>query len=156
MKRFIVCLIIASLLIQIGCSSITQIPLPIEATKSESDIRSLNYFGERLSSTILFTDSIEAEAYWLKMKDDKIGILTSGLEDTTSISVDKIKSIYFYDLWRGFLFGGLYGLLLAGYFGIAGPNYVMPLVGFSLGMAYGLYALSEREFYFVQNKSLQE
>ena len=153
MKRGIVYLVISSFLLQVGCSSITQIPYPVDESKSENEIRSLNYFGERLTSTIHLNSSIEVEAYWLNLKDDKIYFLTVGLDDTTSISTDKIKSIYFFDWWRGFLFGGLDGLVLAGYFGIAGPNYVMPPIGFSLGMAYGLYALGDREFVFVQDSS---
>lgn len=156
MKRLIICLVIATLLIQIGCSSITQIPYPVDESKSENEIRSLNYFGERLTSTIHLNSSTEIETYWLNLKDDKIYFLTEGLDDTTSVGIDKIKSIKFYDLWRGFLFGGIDGILLGGWMGIAGPNYVMPLIGFSLGMAYGLYALGDREFNFIQNKSVQE
>ena len=68
MKKVIVCLLIAAMLIQIGCSSVTQIPYPVEESKSENEIRQLNYLGERLSSTIILTDSTEVEANWLKLK----------------------------------------------------------------------------------------
>ena len=76
MKKVIVCLLVAAMLIQIGCSSITQIPYPIDESKSENEISQLNYFGDRLNSTIHLTNSVEIEAYWLKMKDDKIYFLT--------------------------------------------------------------------------------
>ena len=154
MKKLISCLVLTSLLLQIGCSSITQIPYPADQRKSDDEIRQLNYFGERLSSTIHLTNSAGIEAYWLKMKDDRIYFLTEGLNDTTSVNIEKVKSVKFYDLWRGFLFGTLDGLFLGGYFGMAGPNYVMPIIGFCLGLGYGLYALGDREFIYVHNDVL--
>lgn len=150
MKRFVSCIIIFSLLGQIGCSSITQIPYPTDERKSENEIRQLNYFGERLSSTIQLSNSIEIEAYWLNMRGDKVCFLTNGLDDTTSVTVDKIESIRFFDWWKGCLFGGLSGLFLYVWIGLATWNLYASLLGFSLGMSYGMYALTDREFYFVQ------
>ena len=152
MKKLISCLVLTSLLFQIGCSSITQIPYPVDENKSENEIRSLNYFGERLNSTIQFTNSIEVEAYWLKMKDDKVYFLTEGLDDTTSVTVDKIESVKFFDWWKGCLFGSLSGIFLYSWIGLTTWNLYASLVGFSLGMSYGMYALTDREFNFVQSK----
>jgi hypothetical protein len=158
------------MLLQIGCSSITQIPLPLESVRSESDIRALNYFGERLSSTILLTDSIEVEAYWLKMRDDKIYFLTEGLDDTTSVGIDKVKTVRFYDGYGGCIKGGWLGIgltLLAGlYITELGPSsenhessytvLALVLPAMLLSMTYGTFFLGEREFNFVQNKPIQE
>ncbi len=91
-KELLIYLLIFALLLQLGCSSITQIPYPVDESKSDNEIRSLNYFGERLNSTITLTNSIEVKAYWMKLKDDKIYFLTEGLDDTTSVTIDKIKS----------------------------------------------------------------
>jgi len=125
MKRFIVYLIIVTLLIQIGCSSITQIPYPIEEGKNEDEIRSLNYFGERLSSNIQLTNSVEIEVYWLNLKDDKIYFLTNGLDDTTSVAVDKIKTVKFYDMYGGCMRGVALG------FGISGLETLILWIGIS-------------------------
>lgn len=161
MKKTLVYLVLFSLLVQIGCSGITQIPYPVDESKSENEIRQLNYFGERLNSTIQFTNSIEVEAYWLKMKDDKIYLLTEGLDDTTSVTIDKIKTIRFFDWWRGCLFGGLGGLVYWGALGIAVGNVggaghevgISPIVWvlMALPIVYGVYALSDRDFNFVQS-----
>ena len=171
MKKVIVCLLIAAMLIQIGCSSITQIPLPIEETKSESDIRSLNYFGEKLSSIIILTDSIEVEAYWLKLRDDKIYFLTEGLDDTTSIGVDKIKTVKFYDMYGGCMKGGVLGFVISGletlvlWAAISGSTgdksggaaiLVAYPVTIFLSILYGVSFMGGREFNFVQNKSAKE
>ena len=150
MKKTLVYLVLFSLLVQIGCSGITKIPYPVDKSKSENEIRQLNYFGERLNSTIQFTNSIEVEAYWLKMKDEKIYLLTVGLDDTTSVTIDKIKTIRFFDWWKGCLFGSLSGIFLYSWIGLTTLNLYASLVGFSLGMSYGMYALTDREFNFVQ------
>jgi hypothetical protein len=97
MKRGIVHLLLFSMLCQLGCNGITQIPYPVDERKSENEIRQLNYFGDRLSSTIQLTNSFEIEAYWLKIREDKIYFLTNGLDDTTSVTVDKIESVKFFD-----------------------------------------------------------
>lgn len=167
MKKVLVCLLIFSMLLQIGCSSITQIPLPIEATKSESDIRSLNYFGERLSSTILLTDSIEVEAYWLKLRDDKIYFLTEGLNDTTSVSLNKIQTVRFYDAYGGCMKGGLLSLGLIALTAVAfGSNtnqnssneftaltvLLVFAISTGIGIVSGLLFFGGREFNFVQSK----
>ena len=106
-RRTFIYILISSLLFQIGCSGITLIPYPIDESRSDRDIKSLNYFGEKLNSTIQFKNSIEVETYWLKMKDGKIYFLSDGLDDTTSVLIEKVKSIYFFDFWRGCLFGGM-------------------------------------------------
>lgn len=156
MKKVVVGLLIFSLFLQIGCSGITQISLPVEQSKSENEIRQLNYFGERLSSTIFLADLAEIKASHITLKENKIYFLSNNPNDPPFLDVEKVKSIMFYDLWRGCLFGGVDGILLGGIMGMAGPNYVMPLIGFSLGMAYGLYALGDREFVFIQNKSVRD
>lgn len=171
MKRFIVYLIIVTLLIQIGCSSITQIPYPIEKGKNEDEIRSLNYFGERLSSNIQLTNSVEIEVYWLNLKDDKIYFLTNGLDDTTSVAVDKIKTVKFYDMYGGCMKGGWLGVGISLVAGILisdfgpkgghpeGAGYGAVLIGAAamiLSTIYGIFFLGEREFNFVQGKSTIE
>lgn len=161
MKKGIVCLLVIALFVQIGCSSITQIPYPIDESKCENEIRSLNYFGERLTSTIHLNSSTEIESYWLNLKDDKIYFLTDALDDTTSISIDKIKSIYFFDWWRGCLFGGISylvaGTALTGMSQLASnktmeaSSVFFPAIFSILPFAYGIYAFSDREFNFIQN-----
>lgn len=162
MKKTLVYLVLFSLLVQIGCSGITQIPYPVDESKSENEIRQLNYFGERLNSTIQFTNSIEVEAYWLKMKDDKIYFLTEGLNDTTSVSIDEIKMVRFYSRTMGCVRGellslGIMGLTVLfveifvrdkGYTGypIAIGGSFMIVLGFIIGVNF----LGDIEFNFVQ------
>jgi hypothetical protein len=159
----VVYLLVALLLFQLGCSGITQIPYSIDESKSDNEIRSLNYFGERLNSTIHFKNSFEVETYWLKMKDDKIYFLTDGLDDTTSVLIEKVQSIYFFDFWRGCLFGGIsyiiFGTLLVGMSQLTSKktgeaSYVLfPAILSILPFAYGIYAFSDREFIFVPSES---
>jgi hypothetical protein len=171
MKKVIVYLLVAAMLIQIGCSSITQISLPVEQSKSENEIRQLNYFGERLSSTIHLTNSSEVEAYWLKLKDDKIYFLTDGLDDTCSVGNDKINTIRFYDGYGGCMKGAWLGLgltLLEGFLlwrfssgntGHPGAGVAILISGpasIILSTLYGIPFLGEREFSFVQNKSIRD
>ena len=165
MKKTLVYLVLFSLLVQIGCSGITKIPYPVDKSKSENEIRQLNYFGERLNSTIQFTNSIEVEAYWLKMKDEKIYLLTEGLDDTTSVTIDKIKSIRFYDTYGGCMKGAWLGFgltLLEGIilWGFSSGNTGHPGAGIALLVAgpvviilstlFGLSFMGERDFNFVQ------
>ena len=160
MKRGIVHLLLFSMLCQLGCSGITQIPYPVDKSKSENEIRQLNYFGERLRSTIQLTNSIGIEAYWLKMREGKIYFLTEGLADTTSVTVDKIESVKFFDWWRGCLYGGICYIIagtgLIGFSNLSNNNAkefgfaFFPAILSVLPFAYGMYAFSEREFYFVQ------
>lgn len=170
MKKIITYLILISFLLQIGCSSITQIPYPVDESKSESEVRQLNYFGERLTSTIQLTNSCEIEAYWLQMRNDKIYFLTEGLVDTTSIMIDQIQTVRFYDAYGGCMKGGWLGLgltLLGSLFMVeftskshrkdAGYGIVIlaPIVSL-LSIMYGLFFLGEREFNFVQSISAKE
>jgi len=166
MKRLIIHLMIASLLFQIGCSGVSQISLPIDTNQNDIEIRSLNYFGERLTSTIYLTNLVEVEAYWLKMKDDKIYFLTEGLDDTTSIGIYKIKTVRFYDMYGGCMRGGLLSL---GFFVLTGVafgsngnsnkstenNSLWALIsfGFSIGVGVlgGILFFGHREFNFIQN-----
>lgn len=160
MKKFIVYLLITVLLLQIGCSSISLISYPTDERKNENEIRQLNYFGERLSSTIQLTNSIEIEAYWLNMQGDKIYFLTEGLYDSISVTVDKVESVKFFDWWRGCLYGGISYLIagtgLIGFSNLSNNNAkefgfaFFPAILSVLPFAYGMYAFSEREFYFVQ------
>ena len=83
---------------------------PVELSKSENEVRQLNYFGERLNSTIQLTNSVEIEAYWLNLKDDKIYFLTNGLDDTSSVGIDKINTVRFYDGYGGCMKGAWLGL----------------------------------------------
>jgi hypothetical protein len=171
MRTVVTDLLIVLLIFQIGCSSITQIPLPIETSKSENEVRQLNYFGEKLNSTIKLTSQVEVEAYWLKMKDDKIYFLTSGLDDTCSVGVDKINTIRFYDGYGGCMKGAWLGLgltLLEGFllWGFSSGSSGHPEAGVAilivgpvsiiLGTLYGIFFLGEREFNYVQNKSVRE
>jgi len=119
LKRGIVYLVISSYLLQVGCSSITQIPYPVDERKSENEIRQLNYFGERLTSTIELTNSCEIEAYWMQMRDNKIYFLTEGFDDTTSLVIEKIKTVRFYDAYGGCMKGGLLSLSLFALTGVA-------------------------------------
>lgn len=165
MKKTLVYLVLFSLLVQIGCSSITQIPYPVDENKSENEIRSLNYFGERLSSKIQLTNSVEIEAYWLNLQDDKIYFLTDVLDDTCSVGIDKINTIRFYDGYGGCMKGGWLGLGLSVIGGIfiwdfgpkgghhEGASYAIITFGaitMLLSSAYGLFFLGDREFNFVQ------
>jgi len=161
-KRVVVYIIIGSLLIQIGCSSITQISLPVERSKSENEIRRLNYLGGRLSSTIHLIDSSKIEANWLNLEKNKLCILTNNLADPSFIQIEKIKSIKFYDWWRGRLGGGMFSILFGSLiFGIANltkdknteSNYSFARIIITvLSLGYGMYALGEIEFSFVQNE----
>jgi hypothetical protein len=166
MKKTLVYLVLFSLLVQIGCSSITQIPYPVDESKSDNEIRSLNYFGEKLSSTITLTNSIEVKAYWLKMKDDKIYFLTEGLDDTTSVAIDKIKSVRFYDFYGGCMKGGglslglimLEGIILWGFSsndtGHPGAGIAILIIGpatILLSTLIGISFMGDREFNFVQS-----
>lgn len=160
MKRGIVHLLLFSMLCQLGCSGITQIPYPVDKSKSENEVRQLNYFGERLNSTIQFTSQVEVDAYWLKMREDKIYFLTEGLDDTISVTVDKVESVKFFDWWRGCLYGGISCLISGtGLIGLSNLTYsntkefgftLFPTILSILPFAYGMYAFSEREFNFVQ------
>ena len=168
MKKTIIGLLIASLLIQIGCSSITQIPYPTDERKSENEIRQLNYLGDRLSSTIQLTNSIEIEAYWLNMRGDKIYFLTNGLDDTSSVSINKVKTVRFYDAYGGCMKGGWLGLgltLVEGFIlwglssrsntGHPGAGIALLVVGpatILLSTFYGIFFMGQREFNFAQNK----
>jgi len=171
MKRIIVYLIITSLLIQIGCGSVSQITLPIETNRNEQELRSLNYFGEKLSSTICLIDSVEIETRWLNLRGDKIYFLTGGLDDTTSVGIYKINKIRFYDAYGGCMKGGwlglgltLFGTVLIEPFGSKGGHpegagYAIIVIGAGamlLSTLYGIFFLGEREFSFVQNKVIQE
>ena len=165
MKKTLVYLVLFSLLVQIGCSSSTQIPYPVDKSKSENEIRQLNYFGKRLNATIQFTNQVEVESYWLKMKEDKVYFLTEGLEDITSAGVDKIKSVRFYDGYGGCMKGGWLGLGISLFGGFIvssivpkgghpeGAGYAAITFG-ALAMllltAYGLFFLGDKEFNFVQ------
>ena len=162
MKRFIVYIIITSLLVQIGCSSITQIPYPVDERKSENEIRRLNYLGGRLSSTIYLNDSSTIEANWLSLKNNKLYILTNNLTDPSFIEIEKVKSIKFYDWWRGCLGGGMFSILFGSLiFGVANLTKdknsesnlsFAPIIITVLSIGYGIYALGEIEFGFVQNE----
>jgi len=165
MKKVIVTFLIASLLIQIGCSSVSQITLPIKTNRNEQEVRLLNHFGNKLSSTIYLVDSTEIEASWLTLKENKISYLSNNPNDPPSLNVDRIKSIKFYDWWRGCLFGGMGGVFFLSVIGVLGithpknkeANYGLAALVLSLlPVAYGVYALSEKEFIFVQSKSVQE
>ena len=79
-RELLTSFLILTLLLQIGCSNISQILLPIESNRNEQEVRSLNYFGGKLSSTICLVDSVEFEARWLNLRDDKIYFLTKGCE----------------------------------------------------------------------------
>lgn len=171
MKKLISCLVLTSLLLQIGCSSITQIPYPADQRKSDDEIRQLNYFGERLSSTIHLTNSAGIEAYWLKMKDDRIYFLTEGLNDTTSVNIEKVKSVKFYDAYGGCMKGGWLGVGISLAAGILisdfgpkgghpeGAGYGALVIGAAamiLGTTYGIFFLGQREFNFVRIESVKE
>ena len=165
MKKVIACLIIFSLVVQIGCSSITQIPYPIDESKSDNEIGSLNYFGEKLSSTITLTNSFEVKAYWMKLKDDKIYFLTEGLDDTTSVAIDKIKSVRFYDFYGGCMKGAglslglimLEGIILWGFSsndtGHPGAGMALLVIfpaTILLSTLFGISIMGEREFNFTR------
>lgn len=167
MKKSIVCLLVATMLFQIGCSSFTQIPYPTDERKSGKEIRQLNYFGERLSSKIQLTNSVEIEAYWLNLNDDKLYFLTEGLDDTSSVGIDKINTVRFYDEYGGCMKGGWLGLgltILEGFilWGLSSGNTGHPGAGIAIVVAgpatillstlYGILFMGEREFNFVQNK----
>ena len=168
MKKVIVCLLVAAMLIQIGCSSITQIPYPVNKSKSENEIGQLNYFGDRLNSKIYLTNSAEIEAYWLKMKENKIYFLTEGLDDTSSVEFDKVNAVKFYDGYGGCMKGGWLGLGLTGlatlllYIAIDTPSeagYAIVVGGpilIALSTVLGVFFLGEREFNIVQSKSTIE
>lgn len=155
------------MLLQIGCSSLTQISYPTDERKSGNEIRQLNYFGERLSSTIELTNSVETEAYWLNLKDDKLYFLTEGLDDTTSVAVDKINTVRFYDEYGGCIKGSWLGLgltILEGFilWGLSSGNSGHPGAGIAivvvgpatilLSTLYGILFMGQREFNSVQKK----
>lgn len=161
MRRVIIYLVIFSMLIQIGCSSISQITLPIKAIESEKELKSLNYFGERLSSTIYLVDSNEVETGWLTLRENKIYCLSENSRDTSSIEVDKIRIIKFNDIYGGCIKGSYLGLGLVGletlllYIFASTPSeagYAVLIAGpasIILGSLYGIFVLGKREFNFV-------
>lgn len=161
-RKPIVYLLLFALLLQFGCSSITQIPYPVDERKSENDIRRLNYLGEKLSATIRLIDSTEVTANWLSLSDNRLYLLTNRLDEPPYYEVSKIKSIKFYDWWRGCLGGGMFSILFGSLiFGIADltkdkneeSNFSFaPIIITVLSLGYGMYALGEIEFSFVQNK----
>ena len=127
--------------------------------------RSLNYFGERLSSTITLTNSFEVKAYWMKLKDDKIYFLTEGLDDTTSVAIDKIKSVRFYDFYGGCMKGAglslgliiLEGIILWGFSsndtGHPGAGMALLVIfpaTILLSTLFGISFMGEREFNFTR------
>lgn len=167
MKKPIIVFLLFSFILQTGCGSFTQIPYPTDERKSGNEIRQLNYFGERLSSKIELTNSVEIEAYRLLLKDDKLYFLSEGLDDTTSINVDKVKTVRFYDMYGGCMKGGLLALGLFVFsliaFGSSGNQKstneyaaltaIFALVGsIGVGIISGMLFFGEREFNFVQNK----
>ena len=109
MKKVIVCLLDCSDAHSNRLQQHFTNTLSVDESKSENEISQLNYFGERLNSTIQLTNSIEIEAYWLNLKDDKIYFLTNGLDDTSSVGIDKINTIRFYDGYGGCMKGGWLG-----------------------------------------------
>jgi len=165
MNKATAAFLIILLLIQIGCSSVSQITLPIDTKQNEQEVRLLNYFGNKLSSTIYLVDSTEIEASWLILKENKVSYLSNNPNDPPSLNVERIKSIKFYDWWRGCLFGGMGGVFSLGVIGMLGithpknkeANYGLSALVLSLlPVAYGVYALSEKEFILIRNNSLQE
>ncbi len=98
------------------------------------------------------------------MKEDKVCFLTEGLDDTTSVAIDKIRAVRFNDMYGGCIKGGWLGLgltLLGSFFmfefttknhrseagyGIAILAPILSLIS----ITYGLFFLGDREFNFVQ------
>lgn len=171
MRTAVTQLLVLILIFQIGCSSITQISYPVEQSKSENEIRQLNYFGEKLSSTIQFTNQVEVEAYWLNLRENNVYFLTEELDHTSSVGIDKINTIRFYDMYGGCMKGGLLGfgisgletlilwVSLSGYAGdrtgLGAVLIAYPITIF-LSILYGVFFMGEREFNFVLNKSVRD
>lgn len=166
MKKVIIILLISSLLFQIGCSSIKEIPYPIDERKSENEIKSLNSFGKKLNATIYLINSKVIEVSKLELREGRIYYQSHNFDDLGYADIEKIKSIKFYDWWRGCLGGGmfsvLFGSIIFGIFNLTRDKgsesnlSFVPIIITLLSLGYGIYALGDIEFSFVKTKSIME
>lgn len=148
---------------QLGCSSITQIQLPIQATQNENGIKSLNDFGENLSSTIYLVNSLVVETYWLSLREDEIYFLAEETTDTASVHVEKVKTVKFNNRYTGCLSGGLLGLCLGGLGAVAIFNdrsllvdtkwqraIIYSIYSVTIGFLSGFLFFGQKEFNFIR------